>query len=95
MAKKRYAGKIENLRVALINDVEEQLADEFISTQKGENLLNKIERATPRELVLIARGASWDLESVLMRTKMYESAELVIEYPEEPWKVSDFKGWST
>lgn len=95
MAKKRYTGKIENLRVALMNNVEEELADGYMSAQKAGNLFNKIERATPRELVLIAKDLSWDLETLLENLKMWESAELVIAYPKESWTVSDFRGWST
>lgn len=95
MDKKRYSGRIENLRVALMDNVEEDIADEFISAAKGGSLLREIDKARPRELVLIARKRDYDLETILHLLRMYETAEIILTYPKEPWIISDFRGWST
>jgi len=93
---------IERLRMALINDVEEELSEEAEYGKPSSSVerklgytLAKIEGARPRGLLLIAKQRSFDLETVLRILEMDESAEIIIAHPKEPWAVSDFRNWST
>jgi len=98
MAKRRF----ERLRMALINDIEEELAEETEYGKPGSAIetklsytIAKIEGARPRGLFLIAKQRNFDLETVLRILEMDESAEIIITHPKEPWAVSDFREWST
>jgi len=99
--RKSHLRRIEKLRDHLIRDVEEQLAEEaeygtVSSTERKLGYtLAKIQGARPRGLFLIAKQMVYDLETVLDILQMYETAEIVITYPKEPWMTSDFRGWST